>query len=82
MNRLIKFILVGAMVCIPASAWGAVSATDNEIAIQQSGDTFKLTVDQVGYGNKLCGTLSSNICATDWIVTGTTLVINIDQIGN
>ena len=82
MNRLIKFILVGIFTCVPTFAWGAVSATDNEIAIQQTGDTFKLTVDQIGYGNKLCGTLSSNICATDWIVTGTTLVINIDQVGN
>ena len=54
MNRLIKFILVGIFTCVPTFAWGAVSATDNEIAIQQTGDTFKLTVDQIGYGNKLC----------------------------
>ena len=86
MNRLIKYYLIvvlslGAL-GLSSVALGAVSATDNEIAIQQTGGTFKLTVDQIGYGNKLCGTLNSNICATDWIVTGTTLVINIDQVGN
>ena len=82
MNRLIQHYLLvvlssGALLA-SSVAWGAVSSTDNEIALQQSGDTFRLTVDQIGYGNKLCGTLSSNICATDWIVTGTTLTINID----
>ena len=83
MKRLIKsYLLVVLTLGVSSTAWGAVSATDNEIAIQQSGNTFKLTVDQVGYGNKLCGTISSNLCASDWVVTGTTLTINIDQIGN
>tara|TARA_A200000159_G_scaffold163837_2_gene191436 strand:+ start:190 stop:921 length:732 start_codon:yes stop_codon:yes gene_type:complete len=55
---------------------------DNEILLDQSGDTLNLTIDQVGYGNKLCGSISSGACATDWTLTGNTLTIDIDMIGN
>ena len=45
--------------CTPALLW-AVATTDNEIKIDQAGDTLTLTIDQIGYGNKLCGTITSN----------------------
>jgi len=60
----------------------AAATTDNEIKIDQTGDTLTLTIDQIGYGNKLCGTISSGLCANDMIITGTSNNINFDQIGN
>ena len=55
---------------------------DNEIFLQQSGDTLTLTIDQVGYGNKFGGTIVNGQVATDMILTGTTNTFNLDQIGN
>ena len=57
-------------------------ANVNKILLDQAGDTLTLTIDQVGYGNKLCGTIVSGDCATDWILTGNTNTIDIDMIGN
>lgn len=55
---------------------------DNEIFLQQSGDTLTLTIDQVGYGNKFGGTIANGSVATDMILTGTSITFNLDQIGN
>ena len=55
---------------------------DNEIFLQQSGDTLVLTIDQVGYGNKFGGTIANGSVATDMILTGTSITSNLDQIGN
>ena len=60
----------------------AQSATDNEIFIEQSGDTLTLTIDQIGYGNKVGGTVVSGLVATDMAITGTSVTFNLDQIGN
>tara|TARA_R110001606_G_C15400425_1_gene652866 strand:- start:1092 stop:1808 length:717 start_codon:yes stop_codon:yes gene_type:complete len=56
-------------------------AADNEIMIDQTGNVFKLYIDQVGYGN--------TIGADDFSSTGTVmdidainLTLDIDQIGN
>ena len=57
-------------------------ATDNEIFLEQSGDNLTLTIDQVGYGNKFCGTIASGACATDMTITGSNITFNLDQIGN
>ena len=57
-------------------------ATDNEIFLEQSGDTLTLTIDQVGYGNKFCGTLASGACASDMTITGSNITFNVDQLGN
>jgi hypothetical protein len=78
MNKIL--LLLGFVLVTPYAF--AQSATDNEIMLNQSGDTLTLTIDQVGYGNKICGSLNSDICATDWTLTGSTLTINIDMIGN
>ena len=67
--------------CTPALLW-AVATTDNEIKIDQAGDTLTLTIDQIGYGNKLCGTITSNNCNAAMVLTGTSVNLNIDMIGN
>ena len=75
-KRYIAFLLLLCPVVVFAAA------NDNKILLDQSGDTLKLYIDQIGYGNKLCGTISSADCATDWILTGSANTIDIDMIGN
>jgi len=60
--------------------WAAT--TDNEIFLEQAGDTLTLTIDQVGYGNKFGGTIVSGAVATDMLITGSNITFNLDQIGN
>ena len=60
--------------------WAAT--TDNEIFLEQTGDTLTLTIDQVGYGNKFGGTIVSGAVATDMLITGSNITFNLDQIGN
>lgn len=57
----------------------AQSATDNEILIEQVGDTLDLTIIQQGYGNKISGDSSQG---SDMVITGSTLTIDLDQVGN
>jgi len=57
----------------------AQATDDNEIRIDQEGDTLTLYIDQVGFGNKVSNTTASD---SKMIITGTTLTIDIDQIGN
>ena len=76
-NKLIAFAF---LLWTSAGVQGA--ANDNEVLLDQSGDTLTLTIDQIGYGNKLCGTISSGTCATDWIFTGSGNTFDIDMIGN
>tara|TARA_B110000483_G_scaffold132757_1_gene158779 strand:+ start:3688 stop:4452 length:765 start_codon:yes stop_codon:yes gene_type:complete len=57
-------------------------ANDNKILLDQSGDTLNLTIDQIGYGNKLCGSITGGDCASDWILTGNNVTMDIDMIGN
>ena len=75
-KRYIAFLLLLCPVVVFAAA------NDNKILLDQSGDTLKLYIDQIGYGNKLCGTISSSDCATDWILTGSANTIDIDMLGN
>jgi|TARA_B110000285_G_scaffold4346_1_gene4638 hypothetical protein len=75
-NKLLFFTLL-----TPTILW-AQSASDNEIRIDQAGDTLNLTIDQIGYGNKLCGTLTSGVCGSDMVLTGSSVTMNIDMIGN
>ena len=65
----------------PTILW-AVGANDNEIKIDQAGDTLNLTIDQIGYGNKLCGTMTGASCNAAMVLTGTSLNVNFDMIGN
>ena len=75
-KRYIAFVLLLCPVVVFAAA------NDNKILLDQSGDTLKLYIDQIGYGNKLCGTISGGDCATDWILTGSANTIDIDMLGN
>ena len=79
MNIFKRYIAFALLLC-PVLVFGG--ANDNKILLDQSGDTLKLYVDQIGYGNKLCGTISSADCATDWTLTGNTVTMDIDMIGN
>ena len=79
MNILKRYIAFALLLC-PVVVFAG--ANDNKILLDQSGDTLKLYVDQIGYGNKLCGTISSGDCATDWVLTGNTVTMDIDMIGN
>ena len=79
MNIFKRYIAFALLLC-PVVVFGA--ANDNKILLDQAGDTLTLTIDQIGYGNKLCGTISSADCATDWILTGNTNTFDIDMIGN
>jgi len=79
MNIFKRYIAFALLLC-PVIVFAG--ANDNKILLDQSGDTLKLYVDQIGYGNKLCGTISSGDCATDWVLTGNTVTMDIDMIGN
>jgi len=69
-----------AVVCLGMSSLAvAQSATDNEILIEQVGDTLNLTIIQDGYGNKISGDSADS---TDLIITGSSLNIDLDQVGN
>ena len=64
-----------------ASSSVFADADDNEIMIEQSGDTLTLYIDQVGYGNKIGGNDFSS-SPSDMVITGSTLTFNLDMIGN
>jgi|TARA_R110000744_G_scaffold368951_1_gene479011 hypothetical protein len=59
----------------------AQATDDNEINIDQTGDTLTLFIDQYGYGNKI-GLDDFSSTSSPMSVTGSSLNINIDQIGN
>ena len=69
-------------VLLLSAGYVLADASDNEIFLEQEGDTLVLTIDQVGYGNKFCGTISSGACATDMTITGSNITLNLDQLGN
>ena len=59
----------------------AGASDDNEINIDQSGNTLTLYIDQIGYGNKIgLDNFETSSGATP--ITGTSLTFNIDQVGN
>ena len=77
MNR----IILGLTILFSTSFLQAQATDDNEINIDQTGDTLTLLIDQIGYGNKMgLNNFSSSSAAMP--ITGTTLTFNIDQIGN
>ena len=76
LNRYIAFLFILCPVVLFAGT------NDNEVKLDQAGDTLKLYIDQIGYGNKICGSISSGACASDWVLTGNTVTMDIDMIGN
>lgn len=59
----------------------AQASDDNEIMIEQSGDTLTLYIDQVGYGNKI-GLDDFSSSGSDMTITGSSLTFDIDMVGN
>ena len=77
MNRYI----LGLVLLFSTSLAFAQATDDNEINIDQEGDTLTLYIDQYGYGNKL-GLDNFSSDSSAMVITGSTLNFNIDQIGN
>ena len=76
MKKLISFCLIALM---SSNILFAQATDDNEIRIDQEGDTLTLYIDQVGFGNKVANNSDAD---EKMVITGTTLTIDIDQIGN
>lgn len=77
---MIKKLLGLSLLIIPAFAF-AQATDDNEINIEQVGDTLTLYIDQYGYGNKI-GADNFSSASSAMVITGSNLNLNIDQIGN
>ena len=75
-----KYIL-GLTLLFSTSLVMAQATDDNEINIEQDGDTLTLYIDQYGYGNKI-GLNNFSASSAAMPITGTSLTFNIDQIGN
>ena len=76
MNR----YLIGLVALLSSFVYAGAS-DDNEINIEQSGDTLTIYIDQVGYGNKI-GLDDYSVSSSATPITGTSLTFDIDQIGN
>ena len=75
-----KYIL-GLVLLFSIPSAFAAATDDNEININQEGDTLTLLIDQYGYGNKM-GLDNFDSSSGAMVITGATLNFNIDQIGN
>jgi hypothetical protein len=60
----------------------AAATDDNEIKITQTGDTLKLYIDQIGFGNKMGGDDASGGSLTNMTITGSGLEFDLDFAGN
>ena len=76
MNKLLSIALL-----LSTSFVFAQATDDNEILIEQSGDTLKLYIDQIGFGNKIGGTDFSS-SSSDMLITGSSLEFDLDFLGN
>jgi hypothetical protein len=77
MNKLISLVLLMSTSFVFAQA-----TDDNEINITQSGDTLKLYIDQIGFGNKIGGDNGSSGSLATMNITGSTLEFDLDFTGN
>ena len=59
--------ILGVLIALGLSNVGLAATTDNEIFLEQVGDTLTLIIDQIGYGNKFGGTIVSGAVATEKI---------------
>ena len=78
---MIRKILGLSLLCAFSFNAHAQATDDNEINIDQTGDTLTLYVDQYGYGNKI-GLDNFSTGSSAMPITGSSLTFNIDQIGN
>jgi|TARA_B110000503_G_scaffold140896_2_gene232995 hypothetical protein len=73
--------LLSALIFIFISASVFAQTDDNEIFIEQTGDTLTLFIEQEGEGNKI-GLDDFSTTSSTMAITGTNLSFDIDQIGN
>lgn len=71
-----KAVSVFAFACLLIAP---LSAEDNEVLLDQSGDNLVLTILQAGYGNTLSGDSTQS---TDLTLTGSSLILDLIQDGN
>jgi hypothetical protein len=74
--------LISLFLLMSTSFVFAQATDDNEIKITQTGDTLKLYIDQVGFGNKIGGDDASGGTLSAMSITGTTLEFDLDFNGN
>ena len=77
MNKLLSIALLLSTTFVFAQA-----TDDNEIKITQTGDTLKLYVDQIGFGNKIGGDDASGGSLSVMSITGSSLEFDLDFAGN
>ena len=77
MNKLLSIVLL-----LSTSFVFAQATDDNEIKITQEGDTLKLYVDQIGFGNKIGGDDFSSGSGSAMSITGSSLEFDLDFTGN
>ncbi len=77
MNKLLSLVLLMSTAFVFAQA-----TDDNEIKITQTGDTLKLYVDQIGFGNKIGGDDASGGSLSVMNITGSSLEFDLDFTGN
>ena len=74
--------LISLFLLMSTSFVFAQATDDNEIKITQTGDTLKLYIDQVGFGNKIGGDDASGGTLSAMSITGATLEFDLDFNGN
>ena len=77
MNKILSLVLLMSTSFVFAQA-----TDDNEINITQSGDTLKLYIDQIGFGNKIGGDNGSSGSLATMNITGSSLEFDLDFTGN
>ena len=77
MNKLLSIALL-----LSTSFVFAQATDDNEVKITQSGDTLKLYIDQIGFGNKIGGDDASGGSLSAMSITGSSLEFDLDFTGN
>jgi hypothetical protein len=74
--------LISLLFIIMLSTHISAESDDNEIMITQTGDTFILYIDQIGFGNKIGLDNFSGGTGSNMTITGATLEFDIDMIGD
>jgi len=78
-----KILSISLALLMSTNILFAQATDDNEIKITQSGDTLKLYIDQVGFGNKIGGdNASSGNLGSAMAITGSSLEFDLDFTGN
>ena len=77
MNKILSILLLMSTPFVFAAA-----TDDNEVMVTQVGDTLKLYVDQIGFGNKMGLNNFSSGSGANMTVTGVSMEFDIDMIGN